>query len=343
MTPILPRSAAELDEALSRPPAAVVKAMQRLAGDFIVLGVGGMMGPTLARMAKRASDQAGVQRRVIGVSRFSSPTLSDELCRQGIETIACDLLDEAALAGLPDAPNVVFMAGMKFGSTGQEALTWAMNCYLPGIVSRKYRHSRVVAFSTGNIYGLTPVSRGGSVESDVPNPIGDYAGSCLGRERIFEHFSRTLQIPMVMIRLNYAVELRYGVLVDIAQQVWAQKPIDVSMGYFNAIWQAEANAMVLQAFEHVATPPLVLNVAGAEMLSVRRVAEQFGCLMGKPVRFKGEEATDALLSNAQRAYGLIGTPAVTAEQMMEWIAAWVMKGGATLGKPTHFEVRDGKF
>ena len=339
----VPRDVAELEDALSRPPAGVVETMKRIAGDIIVLGVGGKMGPTLARMAKRASDQAGVRRRVIGVSRFSSPALPDELRRQGIEPIACDLLDETALEHLPDAPNVVFMAGMKFGSTGQEALTWAMNCYLPGMVGRKYRHSRIVAFSTGNIYGLTPVSRGGSLESDVPNPLGCYANSCLGRERIFEHFSRAFGIPMAMIRLNYAVELRYGVLVDIARQVWQQKTINVCMGFFNAIWQAEASAMALQAFDHLATPPLLLNVTGTEILSVRRVAEQFGRLMGKPVRFEGGESPDALVSNAQRACGLMGTPAVSSEQMIQWIADWIMKGGEALDKPTHFEVRNGNY
>jgi dTDP-4-dehydrorhamnose reductase len=238
---------------------------------------------------------------------------------------------------------VIYLAGMKFGSAGQEALTWALNCYLPGLVGRKYRRSRMVAFSTGNIYGLTPIGQGGSVETDFPNPLGDYAMSCLGRERILEHFSRTLAIPTAMIRLNYAVEPRYGVLVDIARQVWAQQPVAVGMGYFNAIWQAEANAMTLQAFAHAAAPPFFLNVAGPEILKVRQVAEKFGRLMGKTVRFEGEEGPVAFLSNGRRGYELMGTPQVTPDQMIAWIADWIMRGGATAGKPTHFEVRDGKF
>ncbi|NLF39037.1 NAD(P)-dependent oxidoreductase [bacterium] len=338
-----PKIVAELDDALSTPPPGVVDTMNRLDGDLIVLGVGGKMGPTLARMARRASDMAGVRRRVIGVSRFSSPALPDDLRRNGIEPITCDLLDEDALERLPDAPNVVFMAGLKFGSSSRQALTWAMNCYLPGAVSRKYRHSRIVAFSTGNVYGLSPVSRGGSVESDEPRPVGCYAHTCLGREMVFEHFSRALGIPMAMIRLNYAVELRYGVLVDIARQVWAQKPVSVRMGHFNAIWQAEANAMALEAFDHAASPPLLLNVTGQELLSVRQVAGEFGRLMGKPVHLEGEESRDALISNARRACELIGTPTVSSGQMIEWIAEWVMKGGELLDKPTHFEVRDGNY
>jgi len=333
----------QLDDILSEPSPGIVETMQRAAGDIIILGVGGKMGPSLARMAKRASDQAGVRRRVIGVSRFSSTNLPDALHRHGIETISCDLLDPAQLQKLPDVPNVIYMAGMKFGSTGQEALTWAMNCHLPGLVSRKYHRSRIVAFSTGNIYGLIPVGGSGSVETDFPRPTGDYAMSCLGRERIFEHFSRTLSIPMAMIRLNYAVELRYGVLVDIARWVWDGTTIDVSMGHFNAVWQAEANGMSLQALDHAASPPFLLNVVGPEVLSIRGVAEDFGRLMNKPVRFTGTASSDAFLGNGQRGYRLMGAPKVTSKQMIPWIADWVMRGGETLNKPTHFEVRDGKY
>jgi nucleoside-diphosphate-sugar epimerase len=218
-----------------------------------------------------------------------------------------------------------------------------MNCWLPGTVCQKFRRSRLVAFSTGNVYGLTPVALGGSVESDPPNPVGDYAMSCLGRERIFEHFSRTCQVPMAMLRLNYATEMRYGVLVDLARRVWEGQPVDVTMGHLNALWQADANAMALAAFAHVSSPPLVLNVVGPEMLSVRRVAEQFGQLFGKPVTVQGTEGADALLSNGQLGHRLFGYPRVGAGQMIHWIADWVRRGGETLGKPTHFEVRDGKF
>jgi nucleoside-diphosphate-sugar epimerase len=332
-----------LEDLLSEPTGPAVEALARLDGDLILLGVGGKMGPTLARMARRASDRAGARRRVVGVARFSGAGLESRLRAHGVETVRCDLLDPAQLAALPDAPNVVFMTGMKFGSTGQEARTWAMNCWLPGLVCEKFRRSRIVAFSTGNVYGLTPATRGGSVETDPLDPAGDYAMSCVGRERIFEHFSRTCQIPMVLLRLNYAVEMRYGVLVDLAQRVWAGQPVGLSMGCFNAVWQADANAAALAAFAHMASPPRVLNVAGPEVLSVRRVAEAFGLLFGKPVVFEGAESADALLSNGQLGHRLFGYPRVGAGQMIHWIADWVRRGGETLGKPTHFEVRDGKF
>jgi nucleoside-diphosphate-sugar epimerase len=336
-------SVEQLEDLLSEPTERVIDTLARLDGDLLVLGVAGKMGPTLARMARRASDAAGVRRRVIGVARFSSGDVAARLQAHGVETVRCDLLDQAQLDRLPDAANVVAMTGMKFGATGQEALTWAMNSYLPGMIALRYRQSPVVAFSTGNVYGLSPVALAGSVETDTPAPVGEYAMSCLGRERIFEHFSRTLGIPMALLRLNYACELRYGVLVDLAQRVLAGEPVDLGMGQLNAIWQADANAMALCAFGHVASPPFVLNVAGPETLSVRRVAEEFGRLLGRPVRFQGSEAADALLSNGQLGHRLFGYPRVSAVQMIHWIADWFRRGGPTLGKPTHFEVRDGRF
>src|SRR5581483_5529200 len=263
------QSVEELEERLSEPTEGVIETLARLEGDIILLGVGGKMGPSLARMIRRASEAAGVSRQVLGISRFSSGPLEGQLQALGIQTIRCDLLDQSQLDRLPDAPNVVFMAGMKFGATGNESLTWAMNSYLPGMVSQKYRHSRIVAFSTGNVYGLTPVSLGGSVETDTPNPLGDYAMSCLGRERIFEHFSRTLNIPVSMLRLNYATETRYVVLVDVAQKVLAGQAVELAVGHFNSIWQADANAMALRSLEHAASPPFVVNIAGPETLSVR--------------------------------------------------------------------------
>jgi nucleoside-diphosphate-sugar epimerase len=332
-----------LEELLSEPSAQAVESLAQLEGDLILLGVGGKMGPTLARMARRASDQAGVRRRVLGVARFSDPRLEAHLQAWGVETIRCDLLDSEQLARLPEAPNVIFMTGMKFGSTGQEALTWAMNCWLPGLVCQRYRSSRIVAFSTGNVYGLTPVARGGSVETDSLAPAGDYAMSCVGRERMCEYFSSACQVPLVLLRLNYANEMRYGVLVDLAQRVAAGQPIDLSMGYLNAIWQGDANAMALASFGLTAVPPRVLNLAGPEVLSVRQVAEQFGQRLDRLVTFTGTESADALLSNGQLAHGLLGYPRVGAQQMIDWIADWVRCGGPTLGKPTHFEVRDGKF
>ena len=332
-----------LELLLSEPDESAVSALASLPGDFLVLGCGGKMEPTLARMAKRASDAAGITRRVIAVSRFSSLHLPQRLQSWGIETISCDLLDPASLAKLPDAPNVVYMAGMKFGSTGQEWLTWAMNAFLPGLVAERFRHSRIAAFSTGNIYGLTPVSRGGSLETDAPNPVGEYAMSCLGRERIFEHFSRATNIKTSILRLNYATELRYGVLVDIAQRVYSGKPVALSMGYLNAIWQADASAAALASLLHASSPPFVINIAGPDTLSVRRVAEDFAACFGKPVQFEGQESPDALLSNAQKAFSLFGKPRVSYEQMTFWIAHWIERGGETLAKPTHFENLAGRF
>jgi len=332
-----------LEDTMSRPTKGVVDTFRRLEGDILILGVGGKMGPTLARMAKRASDEAGVKRRIIGVDLFPSGDQDKKLQAAGIETIKCDLLDDCQFGNLPDAPNVIFMVGMKFGSTGNESLTWAMNSFLPGVVAQKYRNSRILVFSTGNIYGLTPVTAGGSLETDAPNPVGEYAISALGRERIFEHFSKACGTPVGIIRLNYSNEMRYGVLVDLAQKVFAGETIDVAMGNANVIWQGDACAMTLQAFDHVSSPPFIVNLAGPEMISIRRTAEVFGQLMGKEVEFSGTESPDALLSNGQLCHKLFGYPEVGVRRMMEWIADWVMKGGESLGKPTHFESRDGKF
>jgi len=337
------RDVPELEQLLSEPSEGVVETMRRLEGDILVLGAGGKIGPTLCRMARRASDLAGAKRRVIGVGRHATAEMQAEFHAHGVELIRCDMLDGRQLGALPEAPHIVYMAAMKFGSTGQEALTWALNVYLPGMVCERFPRSRIVAFSTGNVYGMAPVDGGGSVESDPLRPDGDYALSCLGRERMFTHFSQTLNIPVALIRLNYANELRYGVLVDLAQQVMAGEPIELKMGYFNAIWQADASAMTLRALERVATPPLLINVAGPDRLSVRRIAEQFGRLLDKPVRFTGSEAADAFLSNGRLGYELLGRPRVSVEQMVCWIADWQLRGGPTLGKPTHFQTRDGKF
>jgi nucleoside-diphosphate-sugar epimerase len=334
---------ARLERLLSEPTSDVVETMRRLDGDLMFLGAGGKIGPTLCRMARRASEAAGSRRRVIGVERRATPEMQAEFRSHGVELIGCDMLDRRQLDGLPEAQNIVYMAAMKFGSTGQEALTWALNTYLPGMVCERFPHSRIVAFSTGNVYGMTAVDGSGSVESDLPRPDGDYAMSCLGRERIFSHFSRTLEIPTALIRLNYANEVRYGVLVDLAQQVMAGEPIDLSMGYFNAIWQADANAMTLRALEQVAVPPRVVNVTGPDQLSVRQIAEQFGRLLDKPVRFTGSEAADALLSDGRLGHELLGRPRVSVDQMVRWIADWLRRGGPTHGKPTHFQTRDGKF
>jgi nucleoside-diphosphate-sugar epimerase len=294
-------------------------------------------------MARRASDEAGVRRRIMGVARFSSAGLEAALQKQGIETVCCDLLDEVAVQRLPDAPNVLYLAGMKFGATGQEALTWAMNAHLPAIICRKYARSRIVAFSTGNVYGLAPAAGGGSRETDVPAPVGEYAMSCLGRERMFEHFSRAQGTRAALLRLNYACDLRYGVLVDLAQKVLAGVPVDLGMSWFNTIWQGDANAMTLCCLDQAAVPPLVLNLTGPELLNVRETCERLGKQLGRAPVFTGAESATALVSNAERAFGLFGRPWVDAGRLIEWVAAWVRQGGATLNKPTHFESRDGKF
>lgn len=337
------RDVEELEQILSEPTPGAVEAMASLDGDIVILGVGGKMGPTLARMAKRASDLAGIKRRVIGVSRFSTPELRDRLHSWGVETHSCDLLDTSSYSQLPDAPNVVYMAGMKFGSTGRQSLTWAMNAFLPGLVCQKYRESRIAAFSTGNVNGLCPLTLGGSREQDVPRPVGEYAMSCLGRERIFEHFSRTEKIKVSILRLYYAIELRYGVLMDLAKMVFAERPVPLAMGHFSAIWQADAAAMSLQSLRHASSPPLVLNLAGPEMFSVRRVAEEFAERLGKPVSFEGEESPDSLICNSQKAMQLFGYPHTSVRQMMTWVADWTVRSGESLAKPTHFENRAGNF
>lgn len=333
----------ELEDRLSEPTPGAIETLARLDSDLMLLGAGGKMGPSLARMARRSFDAAGVRRRVLAVSRFGDGRAEGLLRSHGVETIRCDLLNPDQLQQLPDVPNIVFMTGRKFGSTGQEALTWAMNAYLPGLVCQKFRSSRIVAFSTGNVYGLTPVAQGGAVEEDVPRPIGEYAMSALGRERIFEYFSRQCGIPLVLLRLNYATELRYGVMVDVARRVFAGEPIDLAMGHLNAIWQGDANAAALQAFALTSSPPRLLNIAGPELLSVRRLAEQFGRLFGRSPVFCGSESEAAFLNNAQASHRLFGYPRVSAAQLVEWIAAWVQAGGEDLGKPTHFEVRDGGY
>lgn len=338
-----PQSVEDLEERLSRPTPAVIELMRQLPGDIIVLGAAGKMGPSLTRMAKRASDEAGTSRRVIAVSRFSTPGSAEEFQQHGIETIAVDLLAANAVAYLPHAPNVIYMAGMKFGSTGQEPTTWAMNAWLPGLVCERYHRSRIAAFSTGNVYGLVPVEHGGSREGDVPNPAGEYAMSCLGRERIFQHFSTTRGTPVSLIRLNYACDLRYGVLVDIAQKVWCGAPVDVRMGYFNTIWQGDANALSLLSLAKAQSPAWPVNLTGTTVLRVREVARRFGEIFGKPVQIEGEEAPDALLSNPYLSFVELGLPFIRDDELMDWVASWVARGGASLGKPTHFESRDGKF
>lgn len=338
-----PQSIDQLDELLSEPDERLSRTMKNLDGDILVLGVGGKMGPTFSRMVKRASDQAGASRRVIGVSRFSSDGLRERLEDWGIETIQCDVLAEGAVDLLPDASNVISMLGFKFGAAENPSLTWAMNCFVPSVISRRYRNSRITAFSSGNVYGNVPADSFGSLESDQPNPVGEYAVTVLGRERIYDHFSRTQGTPMTLLRLNYATELRYGVLVDLAQQVHRGATIDVTMGHVNVIWQRDANAMAINSLAHVDSPPKVFNIAGPEILRVRDLCNEFARLMDKPVKFSGIEAPDALLNDARHNFDLLGAPTLSAAAMIRWTAEWVMRGGESLGKPTQFGNRQGNF
>ena len=333
----------QLAEVLSQPTPGVIETLAALPGDIAILGVGGKMGPTLARMARRASDAAGTRRRIIGVSRFTEPGLLDELSAAGVEALPGDLLNPERVAALPDAPNVIFMAGRKFGSSGDECRTWAMNAYVPALVAERYRTARIVVFSSGNVYPLVPVTSGGADEVCPPAPIGEYAQSVLARERVFEYFSREHGAPMLLLRLNYAIDLRYGVLLDVAQHVQAQAPIDLTMGHVNVIWQRDANAVALCALAACQSPPRIVNVTGPETIAIRWLARRFGELLGVEPVFSGCEAETALLSNAAQCFQLFGYPSVPLEQMIQWVGHWVKIGGPTLGKPTHFEQRAGRF
>ncbi len=333
----------ELENVLSMPTPEVVETIKETEGDLIFLGVGGKMGVSMARMAKKACDQAGAKKRIIGVSRFSSEKSRRFLEESGIETIKGDLVDQNFLNSLPDVKNVFYLAGMKFGTSGNEPSTWAMNSFLPGLVAEKYKNSKIVAFSTGCVYPMVSYKTGGSLESDNPDPVGEYAQSCLGRERLFEFGSIKNLTKVSLIRLFYAVEMRYGVLVDIANKVYNEEPVDVTMGYANVIWQGDANAMILQTLKFCKSPAMHINVTGPELVSIRETAVKFGKLLNKKVSFTGIENETALLGNAELSFKLFGKPRVTIEKLMEWTAKWITDEKVLLGKPTHFEVRDGKY
>lgn len=333
----------KLKEHLTEPSNTLVEELKNLEGDILILGIGGKMGPDMAKMAKNAIDRAGIEKKVIGVSRFSSGSLQQELQDWGIDTIACDLLDNEQLNSLPDIKNVIYMAGKKFGTMGSEYLTWAMNAYLPGRVAEKFRNSRIVVFSTGNVYPLTPVKRGGASEEDPTGPVGEYAQSCLGRERVFEYFSRKYEIPMTFFRLNYANDLRYGVLYEVASAVMEERPIDLSMGHVNIVWQGDANEYALRSLSIAECPPCILNVTGPETVSLRWLAERFGEGFGKKPVFINEEEETALLSNASKVHKLFGYPRVALRQMIEWQIEWLKAGGEVINKPTHFQERRGEY
>lgn len=333
----------ELEQALSEPSEALIEYMSQLDGDLMFLGVAGKMGISMARMAQRACKLAGIQKNIFGVSRFSSPEKRQLLDEHGIRTIQCDLIDVKSLQDLPEVANVIYLAGQKFGTQGNEATTWAMNAYMPGLIADRFRASRIVALSTGCVYPLVKAASKGSAETDPTEPIGEYAQSCLGRERLFEYGSQKYGTKTVLIRLFYSVELRYGVLVDIGNKVKNHLPIDLSMGYANTIWQTDANDMILRSLAHCESPAAILNIAGPEIFSVREVANTFARLMDRNAQFVGQENETALLGDARRAYELLGKPATNLNDMIEWTAKWLMNEGKLLDKPTHFEVRDGKY
>jgi nucleoside-diphosphate-sugar epimerase len=334
---------AELEDRLATPRPALVDDLRRLDGDILVLGAGGKLGPSLVRLALCGVEAAGTGARVIAVSRFGEPGLADALSGAGAEVVTADVADDAQLAALPDAANVVFLIGAKFGTSGSEHATWATNAYLPGRFAQRYRGSRLVALSTGNVYPLVPVTSGGCGEDTAVDPVGEYAMSCLGRERILAHFAERHGTPMALIRLNYAVEMRYGVLVDIAHAVVRGEPVDLTTGFANVVWQGYANEVTLRALRHADVPPFVLNLTGPETVSVRQVAAAVAAELGLPVTFTGTEADTALLSNAQRCHRLFGYPDVTLGELVALTARWVADGLRTHGKPTHFQTRDGRF
>jgi nucleoside-diphosphate-sugar epimerase len=333
----------QLEEELSRPHPETVEQLRSIEGDFLVLGAGGKMGPTLCRLLKN-TDGAG-QRRIYGVSRFSDPGVRDRLESAGIQTIQADLIDRSAYDALPDAANIFFLAGMKFGASAQEHLTWAMNTYVPALAAERWSGPgvRIAAFSTGNVYPFVDASSGGADEQTQPGPLGEYAMSCLGRERIFQYFSATRGTGTVLIRLNYANELRYGVLVDLAQKVLAGQEIDLAMGHVNVIWQGDANNYIARSLSLASSPASVLNVAGPQTLAVRELAERIAGLAGTKARFTGSEQPTALLSDSSRCLELFGSPRVSLDTMLDRVVDWVRRGGKTLKKPTKYQVRDGKF
>jgi nucleoside-diphosphate-sugar epimerase len=330
---------AALDELLCRPSQALIDDLNKVDGDIMILGVAGKMGPTLAGLAKAALPD----RRIIGVARFTDMSVKAWLAARGIETIHCDLLDEAAINALPKIANIVFMAGRKFGAEGDLSLTWAMNAHVPALVAQAFKNSRIVAFSTGCVYPFVPVDGKGSDETMPPDPPGEYAQSCVGRERMFEYFSRQYATPGRLFRLNYAIEMRYGVLHDIATKVVTGKPIDVNLGHVNFIWQGDASSQALRCLAHCDTPTAPINVSGHEVLAVRDLAQQFGALLGRKPVLVGKEEPTAWLTNTSQAAKLFGLPIVDTAQLIAWTADWVVRSMPSLGKPTKYEVRDGRY
>ncbi len=333
----------KLNEMLTTPSAALVNDMKTLNGDIMVLGAGGKMGPTLCVLAKNALRAAGVNKRVIAVSRFSDPIVVELLQKNGVEMISADLLTPGALDALPEVENVVFMAGKKFGTDGNEYMTWAMNTWLPSRVAERFKNSRIVVFSSGNLYPQVPVCSGGATEETPTQAVGEYVMSCQGRERMFEYAAKTFGTRVAIYRLNYAVDLRYGVLYDLARNILEDKPISVTTPSFNCIWQGDANEAALRLLLHASADVFTLNVTGPETAGVQETARKIGKLLGKEPTFTGTPADTAYLNNAGKMFRLFGYPTVSLEQLIEWQVQWLQDGGRTLDKPTHFEERKGSY
>jgi len=331
----------QLENVLTTPDEALVAAIGALKSPLVVLGAAGKMGPTLCRLAKRAADQAGHDLDVLAVSRFSDPSVRDDLEAHGVRTARADALNPADLHALPDSENVVYLIGMKFGTSNDPSMTWAVNTLAPAYAAERYRAARIVALSTGNVYPLAPVSAGGSRETDPLTPLGEYANAAVARERILEHASKSHDIPICVIRLSYALDLRYGVVHDLAQRVWNGQPIPLANGHFNAIWQGDANALILRSFGLASAPPTAINLTSPAIHSVRDIATRLGALMGKAPQFEGEESGTAFVSNTRRMIERLGEPATPIDTVLRWTAEWLAQGGRSLGRPTHFETRDG--
>lgn len=342
MTPIT--TIAELEDSLSQPTPGAIETLQRIAGDVMVLGAGGKMGPTLSRMLRRSLDLMGdTSRRVIAVSRFSSTSAMASLQHAGVETIACDLTNQQQIHNLPVVPNVFYLVGQKFGTHEAPEATWFTNTVVPSLIAERFAGSRIVALSTGCVYPLVSLTDSGSSENDPPGPPGEYANSCVGRERVFEYHARRDQTPMIFVRLCYAIDLRYGVLLDLAQRIVSGQPIDLGMAATHVIWQGDANARIIQCLQHTQIPPIAVNLTGRDRLSIQSLALRLGELLNREVQFRGEPGPSAWLWNSQRSYDWFGPPAVTIDEMLQATADWVRHGGPTLNRPTHFEVSDGKF
>jgi len=343
MLPETIRNEDELIDVMTQPRPVLVEFMRTVTSPLVILGAGGKMGPTLAILARRAADAAGHPLEVVAVSRYSDPRARAYLETHGVRTLSADLMDRAAFAGLPDTDNLLYLVGLKFGTSSDPARTWATNTLVPAYAAERFARARIVALSTGNVYPLVPVDGGGSAEGDPLTPLGEYSNACVARERVFEYFSSKYATPMVLLRLSFALDLRYGVLVDIASKVWLEEPVSVGMSHLNGIWQGDANEMIIRALALTAVPATPLNLVGGQHFSVREAARRFGELMGKPVRFSGTDSQTAFLSNNARLRATLGEPPTSVETVMQWVAGWVMSGGALLNKPTHFEVRDGGY